>query len=78
MAARSRRASVGPGEPVRQSLVIGRPHPRPLDQGPERRRQVSAQSQYLEVDAVGVFPALLLLLVIFLTALGIVAHVAFG
>jgi hypothetical protein len=39
---------------------------------------VSAQSQYLEVDAVGVFPALLLLLVIFLTALGIVAHVAFG
>jgi len=39
---------------------------------------VTAQSQYLEVDAVGVFPALLLFLVIFLIALGIVAHVAFG
>jgi hypothetical protein len=39
---------------------------------------VTAQSQYLEVDAVGVFPGLLLLLVILLIALGIVAHVAFG
>ena len=39
---------------------------------------MSAQTQYLEVDAVGVFPALLLFLVILLTALGIVAHVAFG
>ena len=39
---------------------------------------MSAQTQYLQVDAVGVFPALLLLLVMLLTALGIVAHVAFG
>jgi hypothetical protein len=39
---------------------------------------MTAQRQYLEVDAVGVFPAVLLLLVILLTALGIVAHVAFG
>ncbi len=39
---------------------------------------MTAQSQYFEVDAIGVFPALLLLLVILLTALGIVAHVAFG
>ncbi len=39
---------------------------------------MSAQTQYLEVDAVGVFPALLLLLVVLLTTLGIVAHVAFG
>ena len=39
---------------------------------------MTAQSQYLEVDAVGVFPAVLLFLVILLIALGIVAHVAFG
>jgi hypothetical protein len=39
---------------------------------------MSAQAQYFEVDAIGAFPTLLLLLVIVLTALGIVAHVAFG
>jgi hypothetical protein len=39
---------------------------------------MTAQSLSFEVDAIGVFPALLLLLVILLTALGIVAHVAFG
>ncbi len=39
---------------------------------------MSAQTQYLEVDAIGVLPAVVLLLVILLTALGIVAHVAFG
>jgi hypothetical protein len=39
---------------------------------------MSAQTQYLEVDAIGVLPALFLLLVILLTALGIVAHVAFA
>lgn len=38
---------------------------------------MSAQTPYLEVDAVGVFPTILLLLVILLTALGIIAHVAF-
>ncbi len=38
---------------------------------------MSAQTPYLEVDAVGVFPTLLLLLVLVLAALGIVAHVAF-
>ncbi len=37
---------------------------------------MSAQTQYLEVDAVGVFPYFLLLLVLVLTVLGIVAHVA--
>ncbi len=37
-----------------------------------------AQTQPFQVDAVGAFPALLLLLVMLLTALGIVAHVAFG
>ena len=39
---------------------------------------MSAQTPYLEVDAVGVLPSLFLLLVVLLTALGIVAHVAFG
>ena len=39
---------------------------------------MTAQSQYLEVDAVGVFPAFLLFLVIRLMALGIVAQVALG
>ena len=38
---------------------------------------MSAQTQYLEVDAIGVIPTLTLLLVLFLTALGIVAHAAF-
>jgi hypothetical protein len=39
---------------------------------------MSAQTPYLEVDALGVFPTLFLLLVMVLTVLGIVAHVAFG
>jgi len=39
---------------------------------------MSAQTRYLEVDPVGVFPTLFLLLVAVLTALGIVAHVAFA
>lgn len=37
-----------------------------------------AQTQPFQTDVIGVFPALLLLLVMLLTALGIVAHVAFG
>lgn len=39
---------------------------------------MSAQTHSFEVDAIGVFPALLLFLVIFLTALGILAHVVFA
>ena len=39
---------------------------------------MSAQTPYLEVDAVGVFPALLLVMVLVLAALGVIAHVAFG
>jgi len=39
---------------------------------------MSAQTPYLEVDALGVFPTVFLLLVMFLTVLGVVAHVAFG
>jgi hypothetical protein len=39
---------------------------------------MSAQSQYLEVDALGSFPAYLLFLVLVLTLLGVVAHVAFA
>ena len=37
---------------------------------------MSAQTPYLEVDAIGVLPALMLLAVMLLTAVGIVAHVA--
>lgn len=37
---------------------------------------LSAQTPHLEVDAIGVFPALFLLMVMLLTTLGIVAHVA--
>lgn len=39
---------------------------------------MSAQTQYLEVDAIGVFPTLFLLFVMFLATLGILAHVAFA
>lgn len=39
---------------------------------------MSAQTPYLEVDAIGVFPALLLYLVMFLTALGIIGHIVFA
>jgi hypothetical protein len=38
----------------------------------------SAQTPYLEVDAIGVLPTVFLLFVLFLAALGIVAHVAFA
>jgi hypothetical protein len=46
--------------------------------GPERRRVMSAQTPYLEADAIGVFPLLLLVMVLILTALGVLAHVAFA
>jgi hypothetical protein len=39
---------------------------------------MSAQTPYLEVDAIGVFPTVMLFLVLLLTILGIVAHVAFA
>jgi hypothetical protein len=39
---------------------------------------MSAQTQYLEADVNGVFPTLLLLMVLVLTTLGVVAHVAFA
>ena len=39
---------------------------------------MSAQTPYLEVDAIGVFPTVILFLVLLLTALGIVAHAAFA
>jgi hypothetical protein len=38
---------------------------------------MSAGTPYLQVDAVGVLPTLMLVLVLLLTALGIVAHAAF-
>jgi hypothetical protein len=46
--------------------------------GPEGRRVMSAQTPYLEVDAVGVFPTLLLAMVVALAILGVIAHVAFA
>jgi len=39
---------------------------------------MSAQTPYLEADAIGVFPLLLLVMVLILTALGVLAHVAFA
>jgi hypothetical protein len=38
---------------------------------------LSAQTPYLEVDPLGVFPTLVLLALFLLAALGIVAHAAF-
>jgi hypothetical protein len=38
---------------------------------------MSAQTGYLQPDAIGVFPTVLLLLVIILAMLGVVAHAAF-
>jgi hypothetical protein len=39
---------------------------------------MSVQTPYLETDVIGVFPTLLLLLVLALAAIGIAAHVAFA
>lgn len=39
---------------------------------------MSAQTQYFEVDGLGVFPAVVLLVFLVLTALGVVAHAAFA
>ena len=39
---------------------------------------MSAQTPYLEVDAVGVFPTVLLDMVQVLAALGVIAHDAFA
>jgi hypothetical protein len=39
---------------------------------------MSAQTPYLEVDALGVFPTVLLAMVLVLAVLGVMAHVAFA
>jgi hypothetical protein len=39
---------------------------------------MSAQTPYLEVDAVGVLPSVLLIMLLVLAALGVIAHVAFA
>lgn len=39
---------------------------------------MSAQTGYLQVDALGVFPTVLLLLVLILAMMGVVAHAAFA
>jgi hypothetical protein len=38
---------------------------------------MTAQTTYLQVDAMGVFPTVLLLFVLILAMLGVVAHAAF-
>lgn len=38
---------------------------------------MSVQTAYLEPDVIGVFPTLLLVMVLVLAALGVLAHVAF-
>ena len=38
---------------------------------------MSAQTTYLQVDAIGVFPTVLLVFVLILAMLGVVAHAAF-
>ena len=78
MAASRGRASVGSRTRGGHYLVIDRRTVRPVIWTPERRRVMSAQTPYLEVDAIGVAPTIFLLIVLLLTALGIVAHVAFA
>lgn len=39
---------------------------------------MSAQTQYIEVDGLGLFPAFALFLVLVLTLLGVIAHAAFA
>jgi len=39
---------------------------------------MTAQTQYLETNLLGASPAILLVLVLLLTLLGIIAHVAFA
>jgi hypothetical protein len=46
--------------------------------GRKEARSMSAQTHYFENDLLGAFPAVLLFLVLILTALGVVAHVAFA
>jgi hypothetical protein len=39
---------------------------------------MSAQPSFLEADATGAYPGLMLVLVMILTVLGVIAHVAFA
>jgi hypothetical protein len=39
---------------------------------------MSAQTPYIQADVIGVLPAMLMLLVLIVTAMGILAHVAFA
>ena len=41
-------------------------------------RSMAAQTHYFENDLLGAFPGLLLVLVLILTALGVIAHAAFA
>ncbi len=73
-----RRATVGSRHAVPHYLVIGRRCGGPPDRTERRCQRCSHRPSTFDADAVGVFPALLLVLVALLTALGVVANVAFG
>jgi hypothetical protein len=51
---------------------------RPIRRDDERSPAMTAQTQTFQSDLLGASPALLLVLVIVLTLLGVVAHVAFA
>jgi hypothetical protein len=51
---------------------------RPPAQAAERRRDVFASTRFIDVDRQGAFPAVLLLLMILLSVLGIVAQASFA
>jgi hypothetical protein len=62
--------------PTVSSRAIAR-SPEP-DEDPKGDVAMTAQTQYLETDLLGAFPGILLILVLLLTLLGVVAHVAFA
>jgi hypothetical protein len=65
--------------PREGGLVFGHRQPTGRHSRTERRREeMSAQTQYFEVDGLGAFPAFVLLLFLVLSALGVVAHAAFA
>ena len=70
-----RRLPAGPtGRPSKNVSMGGRSTARSATEG---RREMSAQAQSFEAEALGAFPALLLFLFLVLTVLGVVAHGSF-
>ena len=71
-----RRPTAVAGEvPAQDRLTSDRPIAAEV---PKEARPMFAQSHVVENDLLGAFPALLLLLVLVLTALGVVAHASFA